>query len=193
MLIGYARVSTNDQETRLQLDALERAGVTEVFAEKTSGIGPRPQLHRALAALRPGMTLVVYKVDRLARSLKDLLQLLDRLRTAGCSLRSLTEPVDTSSAMGELVLQILGAVAQFERSIIRERCDAGRRAAMERGVVFGRRAVLDGADAATAIKLYRAGMSIQVVADLLGVSSTAVRSALVRFEVPRRPRFPRRF
>lgn len=188
MLIGYARVSTNDQETRLQLDALKGAGVKRIFAEKTSGVGPRPELHKALAAMKPGNTLVVYKVDRLARSLKDLLQLLERLRQAGCALRSLTEPVDTSSAMGELVLQILGAVAQFERSIIRERCEAGRRAAMARGVQFGRSPLLDGEAAESAIALYLGGLSIADVASLMDVSFTAVRSALVRYGVPRRPR-----
>jgi len=188
MLIGYARVSTSEQETALQLDALHAAGVYRVFAEKTSGVGPRPELQRALVALEPDDTLVVYKVDRLARSLKDLLQLLERLRSAGCSLRSLTEPVDTSSAMGELVLQILGAVAQFERSIIRERCEAGRQAARERGVKFGREPLLTGEDAETVICLYRSGLSIQDIASLLGCSFSAVRSALVRYDVQRRPR-----
>lgn len=188
MLIGYARVSTLEQETRLQLDALALAGVTIVYAEKTSGIGPRPQLHRALSALRPGDTLVVYKVDRLARSLQDLLALLERLRQGGCSLKSLTEPVDTSSAMGELVLQILGAVAQFERSIIRERCDAGRRSAMARGVKFGRDALLVGEHGRLAGRLYRDGLSIDDVARLLGVSFTAARGALVRAGIERRAR-----
>lgn len=180
MLIGYARVSTTDQETRLQLDALAGAGVATVFAEKTSGIGPRPELHRALAALRPGGTLVVYKVDRLARSLKDLLQLLERLRQAGCALRSLTEPVDTSSAMGELVLQILGAVAQFERSIIRERCQAGRVSAMARGVQFGRPVALDAQADRAAAEMYRAGLSYREVGAVFGVSYNAARSAVMR-------------
>lgn len=193
MLIGYARVSTNEQETAMQIDALKAAGVVRLFAEKTSGIGPRPQLHRALAALRPGHTLVVYKVDRLARSLKDLLALLERLRAEGCSLRSLTEPVDTSSAMGELVLQILGAVAQFERSIIRERCEAGRRAAVERGVRFGRPVRLDGVHGDVTVALYESGLSIQDTAELLGVSSTAVRSLLLRAGVQLRGRGDRRF
>ena len=140
MLIGYARVSTNEQETHLQIDALKHAGVRKIFTEKTSSVGPRPQLHRALAALCQGDTLVVYKVDRLARSLKDLLVLLERLKFGGSALRSLTEPIDTSSAIGELVLQILGSVAQFERSLIRERAIAGQIAAYKRGVKLGRRA-----------------------------------------------------
>uniref|UniRef100_UPI000D38D9A7 recombinase family protein n=1 Tax=unclassified Variovorax TaxID=663243 RepID=UPI000D38D9A7 len=139
MLIGYARVSTNEQETKLQLDALSAAGVHTVFSEKGSSVGPRPQLHKALAAMRKGGVLVVWKIDRLARSLKDLLHLLDRLRGMGCALRSLTEPIDTSSALGEFVLQMLGAVAQFERSLIRERSIAGQLAAYRRGVKLGRR------------------------------------------------------
>ncbi|MEJ7685541.1 MAG: recombinase family protein [Variovorax sp.] len=182
MLIGYARVSTSDQETRLQLDALKRAGVRRVFAEKTSGIGPRPELHKALAELRPGGTLVVYKIDRLARSLKDLLSLLERLRLAGCALKSLTEPIDTSSAMGELVLQILGAVAQFERSIIRERCMAGRVAARERGQVFGRPRDLSDDDAAEVVRLYQTGLyTLPMLADVFGVGVGALKNAVYRY------------
>ena len=181
-------MSTSEQETQLQLDALKAAGVRTIYAEKTSGIGPRPELQRALAALRPGSTLVVYKVDRLARSLKDLLHLLERLRSGGAALRSLTEPVDTSSAMGELVLQILGAVAQFERSIIRERCEAGRVAARARGVLFGRQPLVTGDHAAVAAKLYVAGLTIDEVAAMIGVSYNAARSALLRAGVVLRPR-----
>lgn len=181
MLIGYARVSTTDQETQLQLDALRAAGVRKIYAEKTSGVGPRPELHRALAALRPGTTLVVYKVDRLARSLKDLLALLEKLRAGGASLRSLTEPVDTSSAMGELVLQILGAVAQFERSMIRERCEAGRVAARARGVQFGRQRMFTEQEDRLALELYtRCELTFDQVAALLGVSYTAARHAVLR-------------
>lgn len=188
MLVGYARVSTSDQETRMQLDALRGAGVRQIYSEKTSGIGPRPELHKALASLQPGYTLVVYKLDRLARSLKDLLQLLDRLKHAGCAVKSLTEPIDTSSAMGEFVLQILGAVAQLERAIIRERCQAGRVAAMARGVQFGRSTLVTGDEADTVRMLYSAGFTLAEVALMFGVSATAVRSALVRCGVTRRGR-----
>ncbi|ATA56521.1 resolvase [Variovorax boronicumulans] len=186
MLVGYARVSTNEQETRMQLDALRGAGVRRIFSEKTSGVGPRPELHKALAFLEPGHTLVVYKLDRLARSLKDLLQLLDRLKAAGCSVKSLTEPIDTSSAMGEFVLQILGAVAQLERAIIRERCEAGRVAARARGVLFGRQPLVTGDEARVAAILYREGFTLGEIALMFGVSPTAVRSALVRDGVTRR-------
>lgn len=177
----------------MQLDALRGAGVRRIYSEKTSAVGPRPELHKALAFLQPGYTLVVYKLDRLARSLKDLLQLLDRLKLAGCAVKSLTEPIDTSSAMGEFVLQILGAVAQLERAIIRERCEAGRVAARSRGVLFGRQPLVVGDEAKMAAVLYRAGFTLGEIAQMFDVSTTAVRSALVRDGVARRPLGGRRF
>ena len=126
------------------------------------------------------MCLVVWKLDRMARGLKDLLGLLERLGTQGCSFRSLTEPVDTTSALGELVVQILGAVAQFERRLIWERCEAGRRSAMARGVQFGRRPLLDDEGELVAAALYREGFSLAELATLLGVSYTVVRRAVMR-------------
>jgi len=138
MLVGYARVSTVDQETRLQRDALKRAGVGLVFEEKASAVSKRPELERCLLSLCPGDALVVWKLDRLARSLRDLLNILERLHAAGAGIRSLTEPIDTATPAGMLMVQVLGAVAQFERSIIRERSMAGQRAAMLRGKHCGR-------------------------------------------------------
>jgi len=138
MLVGYARVSTVEQDTALQLDALERAGVHRVYQDKGSGVGPRPNLHKAIAALKPGDTFIVWKLDRIARSLSDLLSIIDRVKAADASIKSLTEPIDTSSAIGELALQMLGAFAQFERRLIRERTLAGQLAFLERGGTFGR-------------------------------------------------------
>jgi DNA invertase Pin-like site-specific DNA recombinase len=138
MLIGYARVSTNAQETNLQLDALERAGVLTVFSEKASSTGARPQLRLAMARLCAGDVLVVYKLDRLARSLKDLLALVDQLTATGAGFRSLTEPIDTVTPTGRLMISMLGAVAEFERSLIRERTLAGQAAARARGSFAGR-------------------------------------------------------
>jgi len=137
-LIGYARVSTKEQETHLQIDALKKAGATCIFEEKASSVGRRPELHKCLDELRPGDVLVVYKMDRIARSLKDLLSILDRISKAGAFIRSLTEPLDTSGPIGRFMLQVLGAVAELERSIIRERTIAGQIAAMKRGQSFGR-------------------------------------------------------
>lgn len=136
-LYGYARVSSRVQETHLQIDALEAHGVAIVFQEKTSSVGARPELHRLLALLRKGDVLVVYKMDRVARSLKDLLGILDRIQKVGASIRSLTEPLDTSGPIGMFMVQVLGAVAQLERSMIRERAVAGQVAARLRGVTWG--------------------------------------------------------
>lgn len=104
MLIGYARVSTLDQDTTMQRDALERAGVQRLFADSSSGVGPRPQLQEALTSLVQGDTLVVWKLDRIARSLHDLLAIERRLKVVGAGIRSLTEPLDTSSPFGEFTI-----------------------------------------------------------------------------------------
>lgn len=176
MLIGYARVSTNEQETRVQLDALKRAGVRTVFAEKTSSVGPRLELQRALASMRRGDVLVVWKLDRLARSLKDLLKLLEALHHMQCSFKSLTEPIDTTSALGEFVLQVLGAVAQFERALIRERAVAGQVAAWQRGVRWGGQPrVVTDEDAAELVRLRQTGLfTIAMLADVFDCSESTV-------------------
>ena len=133
-LVGYARVSTLDQSPELQLDALRKAGCKKVFVETISSAKDvRPQLAAALEYLRPGDTLVVWKLDRLARSMKQLIETVDKLKAEGIGFRSLTEAIDTTSAAGELFFHIFGALAQFERSIIRERTNAGIRAALARG------------------------------------------------------------
>ena len=139
MLIGYARVSTTDQQTALQLDALRSAGCTVIYQEKQSAVKRRPELEKCLSSLRPDDVLVIYKLDRLARSLKHLLAVLDRLEDAKAGLRSVTEPIDTSTPMGKLIIQVLGSVAEFERSLIRERSIAGQVAAIKRGVRVGGR------------------------------------------------------
>lgn len=139
MIYGYARVSTKEQETRMQVDALIAAGALDIRQEKCSSVGERPELRRLLSELRQGDVLVVYKMDRVARSLKDLLNILDQLTLAGAAIRSLTEPLDTSGPIGIFMVQVLGAVAQLERSIIRERSVAGQIAAYKRGVMLGRK------------------------------------------------------
>jgi DNA invertase Pin-like site-specific DNA recombinase len=136
-LVGYARVSTREQETYLQIDALKKAGVAEIFQEKASSVGKRPELRRCLDGLRKGDTLVVYRMDRVARSLKDLLEILERIHAVGASIRSLTEPLDTSGPIGIFMVQVLGSVAQLERSIIRERALAGQVSAYQRGKRWG--------------------------------------------------------
>lgn len=137
-LIGYARVSTEDQTLGPQLDALRAAGVREVFEEFASGASrSRPQLAAALTRVQRGDTLVVARIDRLARSLSHLLLVVEGLRAKGAHFRSLADPIDTSGPSGVLVLQMLGAVAEFERSLIRERTKAGLRAAKARGRLGG--------------------------------------------------------
>ena len=139
MLIGYARVSTQDQKPALQLDALKLAGCDRVFEEKASGAQrDRPQLKAALEYMRSGDTLVVWKLDRLARSVKQLIETVEMLEEQGIGFRSLTEAIDTTTPGGKLVFHIFGALAEFERSIIRERTRAGLDAARARGRRGGR-------------------------------------------------------
>lgn len=139
MLIGYARVSTHEQDTAMQLSLLKRTGCDLIYQEKKSAVKARPEFERLLSELKQGDILVVYKLDRIARSLSHLLSVLDRLTLVGAGLRSLTEPIDTSSPVGLFTIQVLGAVAQFERALIRERSIAGQVAAYQRGVKLGRR------------------------------------------------------
>ncbi len=136
--IGYARVSTEEQNTGAQLDALRAAGCTEIFEERASGGDrARPVLARALARVGPGDTLVVARIDRLARSLAHLLAVIEGLRARGAYFRSLGDPIDTSSPQGVFTLQVLGAAAEFERALIRERTRSGLAAARARGRVGG--------------------------------------------------------
>lgn len=147
MLVGYARVSTADQNPDLQLDALKAAGCEKVFVEKASGAQrDRPELTAAIAYARKGDTLVVWKLDRLARSVKQLIETVEHLDGQGIGFRSLTEAIDTTTAGGKLVFHIFGALAEFERSIIRERTRAGLDAAKTRGRKGGRPAKLTTGD-----------------------------------------------
>jgi len=151
MLVGYARVSTQDQNPALQLDALKAAGCEKLFVEKASGAQrDRPELLAALDYLRAGDSLVVWKLDRLARSLKQLIETVELLESRSIGLRSLTEAIDTTTAGGKLVFHVFGALAEFERSIIRERTKAGLDAARARGKKGGRPPALVAKDLAAA-------------------------------------------
>ena len=153
MLVGYARVSTQDQKPELQLDALRKAGCERIFSDKASGAQrDRPELSAALSYMRDGAgdVLVVWKLDRLARSLKQLIETVEDLGTRGIGFRSLTEAIDTTSAGGRLTFHIFGAMAEFERSIIRERTRAGLDAARARGRKGGRPPALSKKDVAAA-------------------------------------------
>ena len=147
MIVGYARVSTQDQNPQLQLDALAAIGCEEVFHEKSTGkLRERPELTACLRTLRKGDSLVVWKLDRLARSLKDLVEIIHDLEQRGVGFRSLTESIDTTSTGGRLVFHIFGALAEFEHSLIRERTMAGLSAARARGRMGGRKPRLSKAD-----------------------------------------------
>ena len=137
-LIGYARVSTEDQATFSQLDDLKAAGCTTIFEEKASGASrTRPELARAITRIKRGDILVVARIDRLARSLAHLLEVIEKLEATGAHFKSLRDPIDTSTPQGKFALQVLGAAAELERALIRERTKAGLRAAKARGRVGG--------------------------------------------------------
>ena len=140
MLIGYARVSTQDQDNAAQIAALKSAGCELIFQEKaTGGRWERPELHRLLGQLRKGDVLVVWKLDRLSRSLKDVLTLMEKIQQGGAGFQSLTEAIDTTSPGGRMMMQIVGAFAEFERAMLRERTRNGLDAARKEGRVGGRR------------------------------------------------------
>jgi len=172
MLIGYGRVSTSDQSPDLQTDALTAKGCDRVFVEKASGAQrDRPQLKAALEYLRKGDTLVVWKLDRLARSLKQLIETVEDLEARGVGFMSLTENLDTTTPGGKLVFHIFGGLAEFERSIIRERVNAGLAAAKARGKVGGRpRSVTEDDIAAARAMLKDGQFTVADVAKRIGCS-----------------------
>ena len=140
MLIGYARVSTDDQDTAAQVAALKVAGCERIFREKASGgRWDRPELHRLLDQLRKSDVLVVWKLDRLSRSLRDVLTIMERLGEAKAGFRSLTEAIDTTTPAGRMMMQMVGAFAEFERAMLKERTKAGLDLARQEGRIGGRR------------------------------------------------------
>lgn len=172
MRIGYARVSTIDQSLDLQTNALSDEGCERTFTERASGARTdRPELKAALEFLRPGDTLVVWKLDRLARSLKQLVDTVAELRERRIELCSLTENIDTGTPGGNLILHIFAALAEFERELIRERTRAGLEAARARGRFGGRPRALNASDLAVARAMLRdTTFSVAEVARRLGVS-----------------------
>jgi DNA invertase Pin-like site-specific DNA recombinase len=173
-LVGYARVSTADQRLDLQLDALTKAGVHPDNIHKDFASGARVTrkgLTNALRDVRSGDTLVVWKLDRLGRSLPDLIKKMEELRAMGVGFRSLTEGIDTTTAMGTLVLHLMGAIAQFERDLTRERTAAGMRAARARGARIGAKPKLSPERKAETEKLLRTSdLSVKDIAKRMKVS-----------------------
>jgi DNA invertase Pin-like site-specific DNA recombinase len=171
MLVGYARVSTQDQTPALQLDALKAAGSERVFLEKASGAQrDRPELAAALDCMRAGDTLVVWKLDRLARSIKQLIETVEKMEARQIGFRSLTEAIDTTTAGGRLIFHVFAALAEFERSVIKERTTAGLAAARARGRKGGRPRSLSEKDIAAAkAMLSDPEITVDEVARRLGV------------------------
>ncbi len=192
MRIGYARVSTQDQRPELQLDALAGAGCEQVFQEKASGKNKeRPELETCLKMLRKGDTLVVWRLDRLGRSLKDLVEIVHALEERGVGFQSLTESIDTTNAGGKLIFHVFAALAEFERNLIRERTVAGLAAARARGRKGGRKAKMSKADVRkAAAMLLDPLMTKTEVAKHFGVSRVTLNLALEREGYPQNPASP---
>ena len=180
MKIGYARISTYDQNLSLQMDALEKADCEKIFHDQISGAKTkRPGLDEALTYLREGDVLVVWRLDRLGRSLKHLIELVNFLEEQGIGFQSLQESIDTTTSGGKLIFHIFGALAEFERNLIRERTHAGLVAARARGRTGGRPKSLDVKKTALLYRLYdEKKHSIQEICDLVGVSKTTLYSYL---------------
>src|SRR6516164_5808574 len=189
MLLGYARVSTVDQNPALQRGALTEAGCTKIFTEQMSGaVTDRPALHDALEFASSGDTLIVWKLDRLARSMKQLIETVETLRLRGIGFRSLTEALDTTTAQGRLVFHMFGALAEFERSLIRERTQAGLAAAPRAGRTGGRPPKLtdDDIEAAKAM-LANADIGVTQIAHRLGVSPATLYRYIPAARTANRP------
>lgn len=176
MHLGYARVSTQDQNLDLQLNALQKAGCHRIFQEKVSGSQRiRTELQRLLDQLRPGDTVVVWKLNRMARSTRDLLEIADTIRAAGASFKSISEPwADTTNHVGKMIMTVFAGIAEFERDLIRERTGAGRSAAKERGVRFGRPLKLNDEQRELAQRLINEGKSVREIARTFKVHSSTV-------------------
>ncbi len=189
MDIGYARVSTGEQTLDLQLDALTKAGCGKVFTETASGAkADRPVLEEVLAYARPGDTLVVWRLDRLGRSLPHLIETVSALRERGIGFKSLTEQIDTTTPGGKLIFHVFGALAEFERDLIRERTNAGLAAARARGRTGGRpKKLADPKKLALALALYDGGQTdIATICQTLGIS----RATFYRYLKPDTGEYP---
>src|SRR5271166_6042586 len=179
MKYGYARVSKEEQNPAMQMAALKKAGCEKIFKDELSGATTkRPALLRCLKKLEPGDTLIVWKLDRLGRSLRDLITMLDDLKQRGVKFRSLTEAIDTDTPTGRAMWQMIGVLAELERSLISERTRAGVKAAQSRGVKFGPKPKLTAQQIGHARTLINQGETPQSVAAILRVSRATLYRAL---------------
>lgn len=177
-IIGYARISTSDQSTDLQRDALLAAGCSRIFSDEMSGArADRPGLKQALDYVREGDTLAVWRLDRVGRSVAHLIEVVGELERRGVALQSLTEQIDTSSPSGKLVFHVFSAIAEFERNLIRERVTAGLEAARKRGRIGGRPKVVDAAKARSIRAMRAQGMTTREILESAQIS----RATLFRF------------
>jgi DNA invertase Pin-like site-specific DNA recombinase len=181
MLIGYARVSPTEQDTAMQVDALRKAGCRKIYEDVKSGVARRPQLENLMANLRTGDTVVVFKLDRFARSLPELLRIMDWIEAQQASFKSLTESIDTSTPAGRMAMQMISAVAEFERGIIRERSMAGQQLARERGAQMGRSRALTAEQEHQCIKRFESGKYSKIeLARIYGCSVSSIKRTLYR-------------
>ena len=177
MLIGYARVSTHDQNLDLQQDSLYAAGCEKIFVDELSGAkAARPGLQQAMDSLREGDVLMVWRLDRLGRSLRNLLELVEKLKERKVGFRSLQESMDTSTSGGNLIFQVFGALAEFERNIIRDRTNAGLAAARARGRTGGRPKKLDEQQRELVIRLYKEGIPVPEILKTVKISKGTLYS-----------------
>jgi DNA invertase Pin-like site-specific DNA recombinase len=178
-LVGYARISTSEQDMALQFDALSKAGCAQVFRDTASGAkADRPGLTAALSYARKGDVLVVWKLDRLGRSLPHLIETVTNLEKRGIGFRSLTEAIDTTTSSGRLIFHIFGALGQFEQDLIRERTRAGLNAAISRGRRGGRKPVMTAEKLRRACALIEHGFTVREAAARIKVGKTALYVAL---------------
>jgi DNA invertase Pin-like site-specific DNA recombinase len=171
MKIGYARVSTEDQRLTLQIEALKKAGCTRIFREKVSGAyRDRPELNRMVDQLRQGDVVIVWRLDRLARSTRNPLEIVESISNASARFQSISEPwADTTTHAGKMIMTIFGGIAEFERDLIRERTDAGRADAHKRGVRFGRPKKMNEDQRKLAKRLVKEGKSVREIARTFSV------------------------
>ncbi len=189
MLLGYARVSKAEgQDTRAQVDALRAAGCERIYEERMSGgRWDRPELHRLLDQLRPGDVLVVWKLDRLSRSLRDLLHIVEHIEKAGAGFRSLTEAVETVSPAGRMLTGLLSVFSEYEKELTRERTRAGLQKARREGRVGGRKPKLSPAQRRAAIEMVSDGKTAADVARLFGVHPSTITRLLTQLRQDRCP------
>ena len=184
MIYGYARVSTLEQSTKVQLAAFSNQGIVKIFEEKRSAVKNRPVLDNLIAnVLRPGDVLCVYKIDRLARSMSHFVRIFEQLRAKNVGFKSLTESIETETPQGRMFLQLLGIFAEFERELIRERCLAGQVAARARGQTWGPKPVFCPEEARKVAGMWRSGWYQQKqLADMFDCSESTLRDTIHRAE-----------